>query len=164
MTALCRHTARAVGLHLGDPADVLRWVHDTIAGDPDERFATLAYGVLDDDRLSLALGGHPHPLLVSAAGEVRRVGTAGTVLGILDPELDTTEVALAPGEVLVLYTDGITDAPGDAAMSDEELGEVVAAAVGEPLDAIGERVRAALAARRPGGSKDDVALLLLRRR
>ncbi len=62
--------------------------------------------------------GHPPPVHVGrsdrGAGRVRFVGTSGSLLGVLtDIDVSDDEVLLAPGESLVLYTDGVTERRGD---------------------------------------------------
>ena len=59
----------------------------------------------------LALGGHPPPLVLRADGSVEALGAFGTILGATpDAVLSDVAVRLAPGDVLVLYTDGVTEA------------------------------------------------------
>jgi serine phosphatase RsbU (regulator of sigma subunit) len=76
---------------------------------------------------------------------------------------DTSRAAVGvqPGDLLVLYTDGVTDAPADQAVTMEELVDLVSTDdtdVEGLADAIGARTRA----RRLSGSSDDTALLLIR--
>src|SRR5205085_7013547 len=67
-------------------------------------------------RLVLACAGHPAPLVLRADGRVEPVGFAGSLLGVFDEiDLRATEVELEPGDLLVLYTDGVIEArSGDA--------------------------------------------------
>jgi sigma-B regulation protein RsbU (phosphoserine phosphatase) len=62
-------------------------------------------------RISLARAGHPYPVLLSADGTVREVQCNGSLLGIPDMPADFEEVTvpLAPGDKLLLYTDGMED-------------------------------------------------------
>jgi sigma-B regulation protein RsbU (phosphoserine phosphatase) len=98
------------------------------------RFATMCVLRLDRTHgtLTYANAGHNPPLLVHADGTIERLTTGGTVLGVF-PEATFAggEVALHPGDRLLLYTDGITEARDD---QDEEYGE--------------QRLTAALAAHR----------------
>ena len=165
VTSAARHTARAAAIHLGDPALVLRWVHDALLGGG--RFCTVACGVLDlrapaTPTFRVALGGHPQPIRVTAAGDVEHLGRPGTLLGLLEPHIEDVEHALDPGDLVVLFTDGITDVPEPTAMTVEELGQLLVSVRERSLDEIGERLRDVLRARRPEGFRDDVALVLLR--
>jgi serine phosphatase RsbU (regulator of sigma subunit) len=92
-----------------------------------ERFVSLVYAVLDPPAgtLTYANAGHPAPVLLRADGGVKRMVRGGPVLGVV-PDADYEEgvLALSPGDRLVLFTDGITEAaraadPGGG----EELGD-----------------------------------------
>jgi sigma-B regulation protein RsbU (phosphoserine phosphatase) len=90
-----------------------------------DRFVSLAYAVLDGPQgaLTYANAGHPPPFLLRADGTVGRLDEGGPVLGLLpDAGYQTSVAALAPGDRLVLYTDGVVEA-ACAARSDSELGE-----------------------------------------
>lgn len=92
------------------------------------RFATMCVVRLDRARstLTYANAGHNPPLLVRATGSSERLSSGGTVLGVFpDATFSGGELALEPGDRLLLYTDGITEAR-DAA--DEEYGEARLAA------------------------------------
>ncbi len=76
-------------------------------------FMTLFYGVLDppSGALTFVCVGHPFPLLRRAGGEVVELGTGGFPLGIRETlEIAQHEVALAPGDLLLLYSDGLPEA------------------------------------------------------
>lgn len=77
------------------------------------RFVTFFFGVYDAvaRRLTYTNAGHNHPLLVHADGSVERLSTGGTVLGVFDHvRFEEADVQLAPGDRVVFFTDGITDA------------------------------------------------------
>ncbi len=62
-------------------------------------------------RVTLAVGGHPPPLVLRRDGRVEEVGAHGTLLGVLpDPFVADQRLLLGRGDALVLYTDGITEA------------------------------------------------------
>ncbi len=75
------------------------------------RYATLFYGVLSPDgRLTYSNAGHTPPMLLSAAG-IRLLTAGGPILGVFDEATFPEEtVVLAPGDTLVAYSDGVTDA------------------------------------------------------
>ena len=78
-----------------------------------DRFTTLFYAILDSSRRSLRYcnAGHVPPILLRRDGTVARLSEGGMVLGIFsDAEYDESEIALAPGDRLILITDGISEA------------------------------------------------------
>jgi sigma-B regulation protein RsbU (phosphoserine phosphatase) len=87
------------------------------------KFTTLFYGVLDSahQRLSYSNAGHVPPILIRADGAVERLWEGGTVLGVFsDAQYEEKEIRFAPGDRLVLVTDGITEVSNAAG---EEFGE-----------------------------------------
>ena len=150
------------------------WVHDAfaIAPNPHGDFCT-AVAVSISRRsgyhhLDIAAGGHPLPVLVSD-GKARYVGTYGSLLGIVDrPRFVEEEAALLPGDWLLLYTDGVTDEPGPAALDEAGLLELVEQIVLSETTANGtvedaaERLEIALLRRYANVRRDDIALLLVR--
>ncbi len=164
LTSVARHTARAAARHAATAADVLIAVHEAVAAYDGTNYCTMAFGFVErgDEgaTLSIALGGHPRPLVRRADGSVTEVGRPGTLLGIIEPRAADEQVQLAPGDTLVLYTDGVTDAPRGLAVSTVELAAAVAGA-GGGAEEVAEEIGALLAQRRPHGVDDDVALLVV---
>ncbi len=118
-------------------------------------FVTLFCAVLDtvDDQIQYALAGHPPPLLRRTDGPVEPLNTGGMALGILPgQEYKTHELQLRPGEALIAYSDGVTEAAGPEGgfFGQRRLKQAVAQA---PLPA-GER-----AGERAGEPKPAQALL-----
>ncbi|MFI8235401.1 SpoIIE family protein phosphatase [Streptomyces sp. NPDC085900] len=118
-TALVRHTARAVARFLPEPDGVVQAINQALLDRPDSHgngFVTLVYGHLtatDDGGLDLSLvrAGHTVPLHISPSGTVSEVDIPGFLLGLADePRLPVHRLHLKPGESLLLYTDGITEA------------------------------------------------------
>lgn len=130
-----------------------------------ELFASCLYLRLDParGRAVMARAGHPPPLLRRPDGRVRVLDLAGGPLLGIDAAAvyPTTEVSLTPGSVLVLYTDGLVEAPGiDIEDSLVGLGGLLSEIGDQPLDELAdELVRNSAAAR---DRMDDVAVLLLR--
>jgi PAS domain S-box-containing protein len=171
VTALARYTVRAVAVHGRRASAVLRELNDAILRhELDERFCTAIFARLrggdadgDGARVQLAVGGHPLPLLVRADGTVREVGVPGTALGIAPgPRLADREVELAPGDKLVLVTDGVVEAHvGGRMLGADGLRELLSGC-GE-LDALATGERIELAVVGDGAEpRDDVAVLVVR--
>lgn len=159
---------RAYALEGQDPATCLQLLShlvDASHGDSDFRFATACFVLVDTatGMCRVANAGHPPPVLREPDGTVRFVGgMGGAPIGISTPGLvDEDFVALEPGAVLVLYTDGLVE---DRRRSvDQGLGEL-ADAVAEPAtgsEDLCERLVGRLLADRL--QEDDVAVLALRR-
>nr|WP_225954666.1 SpoIIE family protein phosphatase [Kibdelosporangium phytohabitans] len=119
VTSLTRYTLRAAAVYDNDPAAVLRNLNSVLrhelTGD-DPRFSTVLFGLLTPSEggyhVRLASGGHPPALLVNADGTVEYLHTpGGQLLGILpDARFVTTTARLGPGDTLLLYSDGLTEA------------------------------------------------------
>jgi sigma-B regulation protein RsbU (phosphoserine phosphatase) len=176
--ALFMIAVRTLGRHLasvaGSPAETLRKLSEALAKDnPSAMFVTLLHGIYDPatGEVVLASGGHPQPLLRRADGTVvevpvhngRLLGYPGSDLGLQD-----SRVKLAPGETLILYTDGFTEArrPEDEAVFGvERLREVFSGRRTDlPLKTCAEEVRGEVEAFTGGPElQDDLTLLLLLR-
>lgn len=88
-----------------------------------EKFATFFYALLDTKghTLHVSNGGHDHPFLFNSKGEHRRLKTGGIPLGMFeDFPYEEEIVSLSPGDVLVMYSDGITESMNTL---EEEFGE-----------------------------------------
>ncbi len=131
-------------------------------------FVSAFYAVLDTDtgRLTYANAGHNVPLIRRADGTLEEVMSRGMVLGIMDDmEYDEDATVLAPGDTLVLYTDGITEAMDRASdlFGKVRLKEAIAAG-GTDAEAIIEAIIAAVksyAAETP--QADDLTIVAVRR-
>jgi PAS domain S-box-containing protein len=168
LTALARYTVRAAALQTRSPGAVLGQLNAALLRDRlDFRFCTVLYVSLTPqaDRIAVCLsaGGHPLPLVLRAGGTVETVGSPGSLLGIVDPpELAEDRVELAPGDALVLFTDGVTEA--DRAAGPERLPNVVAGCAGAGAADIAAAIEREALAAAGGPVRDDVAVLVARAR
>ncbi|WP_329575285.1 SpoIIE family protein phosphatase [Kitasatospora sp. NBC_01250] len=133
ITSLTRYTLRAAALHDPDPVTVLTTLNTVLHErytSGDTRYCTAIFGVLQPDggpvHLQLASGGHPSALIQRADGTVHYLPTPGGMLiGVLpQAEFTAARTRLLPGDTLLLYTDGLTEArtgPGRQLYGEEAL-------------------------------------------
>jgi sigma-B regulation protein RsbU (phosphoserine phosphatase) len=119
VTSLTRYTLRAAAVFDADPVAVLQNLHTVLTQEFREtvnQFATVIFGIVASCDggfvIELASGGHLPPLLLGADGEARYVDiVGGHPVGIpMEPKFIAAQVELGPGDTLVLYTDGLTEA------------------------------------------------------
>ncbi|CUR59804.1 membrane hypothetical protein [metagenome] len=122
VSAATRYTVRALAGPRSSPATTLREVNAVLQAQTEsERHCTLVHGRLRPPaagdapgtpvRITLSLAGHHWPLVLRTTGKVEEVGMLGTALALFDdPELHDSDVELAPGEVLCVFTDGLLEA------------------------------------------------------
>ncbi len=168
VTALARYTIRAAAAQRSSPAAILRWVNQAMLREGSSRFCTIAVAHLDRSRattrLTVSVGGHPAPLVLRADGSVEEAGAGGTLIGLVeDPNLREATTELAPGDAVLLYTDGVTEADAPRRVwTPEELAAVVAAAAGASAQELVDRVAEAALSGLEAPPRDDVAMLALR--
>jgi integral membrane sensor domain MASE1/anti-sigma regulatory factor (Ser/Thr protein kinase) len=168
LTALARYTLRAVGRQATGPSDALQKLNEAILEQrSDHRFMTAVLVQLDvasPDGVALSNGGHPHPLVVRAQGEVEELaGTGGMLLGIYsDPELADQRLELLPGDALVLFTDGLTERRDPHDDPTGRITELLRSSAGASASDTAARL-GWLALTDNGKPDDDVAVVVLRR-
>ncbi|SFW73327.1 SpoIIE family protein phosphatase [Amycolatopsis australiensis] len=168
LTGRVRHALTALAMVERDGRTLLRLLNELLIAGGSSRFATLVLGtarpVDEGVELTLASGGHPAPLIVRRAGVVEEVTVPGTLVGI-SPQARFAEAAarLEPGDVLVLYTDGITEARNrhdqTELFGDDRLRRVLAAAAGEPAREVVRQLRQAVRDWLGNSAHDDIAVL-----
>jgi PAS domain S-box-containing protein len=168
LTSLARYTIRALAGR--DPAAVLGLLNQSVMREapvPADRLVTVLFAVAErsGDHLLVrfAAAGHPPPLALRADGTVERLSVSGPLVGLVTrPEYETDSVALAAGDAVLLYTDGLTDARAPERILDEhQLGELLERA-GERR---GEELTRFLEAEVTCGQdpRDDIAMLVIER-
>lgn len=119
VTSLTRYTLRAAALHDPDPVTVLSTLNTVLHErytSGDTRYCTAIFGVLhpgsDHVSVHLASGGHPSALIQRADGTAHYLPTPGGMLiGVLpQAQFTPARTQLSPGDTLLLYTDGLTEA------------------------------------------------------
>jgi serine phosphatase RsbU (regulator of sigma subunit) len=167
VTALARYTIRTAGKLTGDPRAAASMLDESVKRRTDLALCSAIVLVLpdtDDDpaRASLLVAGHPLPLLVRA-GRVDSVGESGPLAGTLDrPRWPVTPLELSPGDQLVLYTDGVTEARGEADRFGEERLYASLSVVKDPAETVA-RIESALDSFLAGPPQDDAAVVVVQR-
>jgi phosphoserine phosphatase RsbU/P len=172
--ALCTNLLQGAlsGMTLGtDPARVFNHVNRFLCDHAEiGRYATMFFGIIDDQgHLEYINAGHPSPFLIRN-GVAEDVFTEGSYPVGLVPEAEYTTVCLKlePGDTLVLFSDGVTEAmdPAEQLFGVPRLKEVLMGAAAQtPLDELQRKVLDAVENFARGASQaDDLTLLLVRYR
>jgi sigma-B regulation protein RsbU (phosphoserine phosphatase) len=132
----------------------------------ESRFVTIMMGsVTIDGRLTYCNGGHNPPFVIGQSG-VRRLETGGPVVGLLEQAAFAQEsVQLDPGDVVVIFSDGVSEAMNTASdeFGDARLLEVAQAGLHESVQVQVERIIAAVRAFAKGAPQsDDITVMVLR--
>jgi GAF domain-containing protein len=163
LTSLVRHTAKTAAEFDARPGSVLSVVNRALRQRPGIAPVTMLCATLRDRELTLAVAGHPLPLLKRAEGGCDKIGTSGLLLGAVEHYEDPVEdtIMLGPGDTLLMYTDGVTDTPGaESRFGETRLRGLVASAPHDPVMLL-EAIAHALDSFAHGAGLDDRALLAL---
>lgn len=114
-TAMAKYMLRAFAMRNPAPSSVLFHLNNALVqGLPEDRFTTVLYGVVDPEsrEITLAVGGHPPALVYrSASSTVEVVEAEGSIIGAFqDQQFESASVNLEPGDTLLAYTDGLSEA------------------------------------------------------
>lgn len=181
MTGLARHLVRLLAREGHGVESVLDRLNTAISEENAEavaaygdaarpRFLSLVYGELETDdesgcvRCTLASAGHPLPLHLCADGSVAPAADPQMLLGIDEgTEFKAGTTRLAPGEVLLCVTDGVTERRSGSRQLDDDdgLSELLRECSGLGAKAVAERVRCAVHDFDPEPVDDDVAVLVI---
>lgn len=166
LTSLMRHGARFISQTDPRPASILQRLDSALQQRSEMSPCTALCMLLGDDRVTLCSAGHPMPLVVSARGAVRELGTSQLLLGVAAPhEWNDEELALEAGDTIVLHTDGITDLRGAGGrFGERRLHELLRRNAGVAPCELLSQVDVALADYQVGAQPDDTAIIALRRR
>jgi sigma-B regulation protein RsbU (phosphoserine phosphatase) len=171
MAASLQAAVRVLGRACPAVVDLAHQInHYLVGATPENKFATVFLGCLRaGGELEYVSAGHNPAVLASADGTVRLLHSSGPPFGLLtDADYPSERVQMAPGDLLLAYTDGFSEAPGTGTDEDfgiERLVELTVAMRGEPFARLAEELFAAVA-RHTGGTPphDDRTLLMVRRR
>ncbi|MEU4799210.1 SpoIIE family protein phosphatase [Streptomyces sp. NPDC023327] len=174
LTSLTRYTLRAAALHDPEPAVALATLnavlHDRYTGGGDPRYCTAIFGVIEPDgeraTIRLASGGHPPALVIRAEGGTDYVPTPGGLLvgALPDAPFTTAETELGPGDTILLYTDGLTEARAGRSRESMFGDDALRAFFDDSLSTSADAVITSLTKLLEGfgqGLDDDTALLAL---
>jgi PAS domain S-box-containing protein len=169
LTALVRYTVRAAAVQARKPKRVLAMLNEAILRQREEReFCTIAYArlrpIAGGARLTVCCGGHPLPVIVRADGTVESAAKPGSLIGVFpEPDLSDVLIELGPGDAVVLYTDGVTEARSpDGQFGDHLLPEVLAQSAGLSANEIATLIETTVLDFQAGRPRDDIAIVVLR--
>ncbi|WBB63502.1 PP2C family protein-serine/threonine phosphatase [Streptomyces sp. WMMC500] len=153
-----------------EPLRDLHLLNDIVLGDG-HRFTTLVTGSArprDDGSVlvEIAGGGHLSPLALRGYGRVEEIPCEGTLVGAVpDPSFSRTEFLLEPGELILFYSDGVTEARGGASgremYGDERLVDALASCTDMQAASVAERLELLTTEWLAGRPHDDISLLTL---
>jgi serine phosphatase RsbU (regulator of sigma subunit) len=169
VTGIARHTVRAAARHDQDHLGVVGWLNEAMLLSDRDRFCTAVYATIEARRggwhLTACTAGHPRPVHAHPHGCASVIGQPGSLLGVFeDVDVQVSEVPLGVGDVVVLYTDGITDLPPPHGQTEADVVDLVAeVAISGTAEEIAEAIHRSVTDRLPLAQReDDVALVVLR--
>ncbi|MFF2963688.1 SpoIIE family protein phosphatase [Streptomyces sp. NPDC057963] len=170
VTGLARHALRLLAREgFGGPAVLERLNAAILDEGARSRFLTLLYGELwpqEDGSalLKVVCAGHPLPLRLHQDGSVEAAAEPQPLLGVIeDLELYEQTVTLAPGDVLLCVTDGVTERrEGTRMLGDDGLADVLATCTGLTAGAVAARILRAVERFAAEPASDDMAILAMR--
>jgi len=149
------------------PGEVMRLVNRHITRlQKSTQFVTVLYGILDlkTNQFSYSRAGHEPPLVMHVDGSVERLPfAAGMAIGLWETiKLDERTVQLAPGDTLLMYTDGLTDCrdPGGELFGLERIKQTLTGLAGHAADEICDQLVATLKHYQNGAKQDDDVTLV----
>jgi PAS domain S-box-containing protein len=167
LTAYSRHVLRTAAQLHDDPLDAVTFLNRQLHDRPGSALCTLCCVLLRDDgpdaEATVICAGHPQPLAIRGDGAPEPVGDYGTMLGAWPTaQFPRTKTRLGAGELLVLYTDGVTDAVGEVERFGDERLQAALADAHEPEEAL-RRIEDGLVEFERGEQADDTCALAIAR-
>jgi phosphoserine phosphatase RsbU/P len=132
----------------------------------EDRYATVFYGILDKmGRFEYVNAGHVPPIVRRKSGELEGLGSANFPVGMFaEAEYQSARVALEPGEYLVIYTDGVSEAanPRNELFEEARLRKIMESFVGESVEGLADAIKEGMRAFTEGAPQsDDITILVV---
>ncbi|MDQ6836334.1 MAG: SpoIIE family protein phosphatase [Actinomycetota bacterium] len=164
LTASMRAGARFASRLEPHPAAILERLDEELRQRTGTTLCTALCARLAEGEMVLSSAGHPPALLADQAGQVSEVNSSGPLLGAFaDARWREESVSVSPGELVLLYTDGVTETMGIAERFGAlRLKRLLSELAGAPPQRLLDALDAALSDFRDGEPADDVAALALR--
>ena len=167
LTAFARHVLRTAAQLHDDPLDAIPYLNRQLYDRPGSALCTVCCVLLRergaDAEATVVCAGHPLPYAVRGAGGAEPIGQWGQMLGAWPQgEFPRATTTLAGGDMLVLYTDGVTDAVGESERFGDERLRATLADARDPDDAL-RRIEDGLVEFESGDQVDDTAALAIAR-
>jgi sigma-B regulation protein RsbU (phosphoserine phosphatase) len=166
LTALVRHTLRALTVQEPAPSLVLAALNQVLLKEGSDRFCTVVLVRFRRDDLgwlaTVSAAGHPLPLHLGRDGQVREAGETGSLVGALDQvRTSDTELRLEPGDLLTMFTDGVTEGRcGREFFGEQRLRDAVVRHHDARYPA--ENIVADVLEFQHGTARDDIAVVVVR--
>ena len=170
VTALARHTLRTASMLHEAPGEIVELLNRAMIGQGVPAFCTLVYARVRPTEsagieVRFANGGHPPPFVLRASGDLERLdGGRGPLVGaVAGADFEESSVRLGAGDLLLLYTDGVTEVrTSDPALGERELAATLASCRGIAADQVVAAVERRAVELQNGRPRDDIAVLAIR--
>jgi len=166
--ALARSTIRALAYRNQDPGSVLTGASEALLQQlGDAVFVTAAFGVIDTNSLEVAISvaGHPEPMVCDRPDLVPDESRNPPLAVVSGEQYDVWRFTMRPGEILVLFSDGICEARRDGEMYGmERVRRFLSSCAGDTGQHIADKLLEDVELHSGGNLRDDVAVLTLRPR
>jgi sigma-B regulation protein RsbU (phosphoserine phosphatase) len=170
LMAVSRTLLRATAIQSSSAGECLEYVNSVLVHQSDPAmFVTIFYGILHTDtgELEYSIGGHNPPIIFSRSGNAEMMQTrGGMIVGMVEEARYSTGcIRLSPGDGILLYTDGVTEAedPAENQFSEERLLGLLAKSGGRSVEEIVQEVMHAVALFASGAPQhDDITAMAMR--
>jgi PAS domain S-box-containing protein len=172
IAGLSRHTLRGLSMKQRTPRRLMASLHETLVnGEGQGEFCTVCCGLLQPHlqpergaRFTIACAGHPPPVIRRADGSIELMTCSGPLLGVPLRNVSFRQqvVDLLPGDIVVMYTDGVTEAHhrGQQLFGEDRLMQIVASAAPD-VDVLADEIVDAVIAYGPSEPRDDIAVIVV---